>query len=114
MVKLFHSEYNFQDTAAKFGSPQHSPLYTPPSGKFYILHSTQEMLLKSNSKDIMYNVGYTIHVKLKKKLCKRCQQDRFMKGPLILDEFRLLGTEIGLIELNSFFSFYIFVKMKTN
>ena len=22
----------FQDTSAKFGSPQHSPLYTPPSG----------------------------------------------------------------------------------
>ena len=22
----------FQDTSAKFGSPQHAPLYTPPSG----------------------------------------------------------------------------------
>ena len=36
-VKYLHAKNitkkkSFQDTAAKFGSPKHSPLYTPPTG----------------------------------------------------------------------------------
>ena len=27
-----NKDNTYQDTAAKFGSPQHSPLYTPPTG----------------------------------------------------------------------------------